>query len=258
MSNRGRFVWYELLTNDPEAAKAFYGEVVDWKAEPWNGGSNPYSILTAGETPVGGVMKLSPDFGYMGDRPHWWAHVAVDDVDEAARRVQKLGGRILKPGTDIPKVGRFAIVADPQGALLSVFMSQGDPMPGPDLMRRGGVSWHELHTTDRESALRFYAGLFGWQPASTLDLGTMGKYQMFRHPDDPENAPMGGMFDSAKATNAPPHWLYYVNVDAMDGALARVRDNGGKVLNGPMDVPGGRAAQCRDPQGAYFALFSQK
>jgi predicted enzyme related to lactoylglutathione lyase len=256
---KGRFVWYELLTSDPEAAKRFYGAVVGWKAEAWNGNSAPYSILKADETPVGGVMKLLPEFEYTGKTPHWWAHVGVANVDAAARRAAELGGRILKPGTDIPEVGRFAIVADPQGALISVFEPGGDPMPPPDPMRTGCVSWHELHTTDQKSALRFYSAMFGWKPANALDVGEMGTYQMFRHAEAPENAPMGGMFDSAKAMNAAPHWLYYVNVQAMDPALGRVRQAGGRVLNGPMDVPGGgRAAQCRDPQGADFALFSMK
>lgn len=130
-------------------------------------------------------------------------------------------------------------------------------MPSPDPMRTGGVSWHELNTTDYQGAWGFYAGLFRWRPTTTLDMGEMGSYFMFRHPDDAEDRPMGGMFDAAKITNAHPHWLYYVNVETMNGALARVKAGGGSVLNGPMDVPGGgKAAQCRDPQGALFALFS--
>ena len=130
-------------------------------------------------------------------------------------------------------------------------------MPAPDPMRAGGVGWHELHTTDHEGAWEFYAGLFGWKPVATLDMGDMGSYFTFRHADDAEDRPTGGMFDSAKKTNALPHWLYYVNVESMNGALARVKAGGGDVLNGPMDVPGGgKAAQCRDPQGALFALFS--
>jgi len=259
MGNKGRFVWYELLAGDPEAAKAFYGTVVGWKAQPWDADAGAYSVLTAGETPVGGVMKLLPEFECLGKRPHWWAHVAVEDVDGGARRAEELGGRILKPGTEIPKVGRFAIVADPQGAIIALFRGQGEEMPAPDLMRPGGVSWHELHTTDLEGAWRFYAGLFGWQPTETLDLGAMGPYRMFRNADDPANAAMGGMFNAAKVSSEPPHWLYYLHVEAMDGAVARLRKEGGTVLQGPMDVPGGgRAAQCRDPQGADFGLFSLK
>jgi uncharacterized protein len=259
MGNMGRFVWYELLTSDPEGAKAFYGKVVGWKAKAWEGDSSPYSIWLSGETPVGGVMKLAPEFANAERGPHWWAHVAVDDVDRAARKAEKLGGRILKPGTDIPSVGRFAVITDPQGAVLSLFTSKGDPMPAPDLMRTGGVSWHELNTTDHRSALKFYADLFGWKAAAAIEMGEMGSYQMFRHPDDAEDRPIGGMFDSAKTMKLAPHWLYYVNVDGMDGALTRVKNNRGKVLNGPMDVPGGgKAAQCRDPQGALFALFSLK
>ncbi|MGE5236803.1 MAG: VOC family protein [Acidobacteriota bacterium] len=257
MSGKGRFVWYELLTDDPEAAKAFYGAVMGWGTRPWEGDTTPYSIWTAGDTPLGGVMKLLPEGEQEGEAPHWWAHVAVDDVDATARRAQQLGGRIRTPGTDIPGVGRFAVIADPQGAVIAVFKPTGEPMPAPEPMKTGAISWHELHTTDHESAWKFYAELFGWKRTTSLDLGEMGSYVVFRHPADPEDVSMGGMFDAAKDGNLPPHWLYYVNVKEMDGALRRITSEGGKVLHGPMDVPGGgKAAQCMDPQGALFAVFS--
>jgi uncharacterized protein len=259
MSIKGRFVWYELLTRDPEAAKAFYGAVMGWRPRAWEGGSgpHPYTIWNAGETPIGGVMKLLPEWEQAGETSHWWAHVAVDDVDASARRAEQLAGTVRTPPTDIPQIGRFAVVADPQGAVISLFTPKGDPMPLPDPMQPGCVSWRELNTSDHESAWEFYADLFGWKRTTALDMGEMGSYSMFRHADDPEDRPMGGMFNGAKAANVPPHWLYYVNVDAMEAALGRTRDHGGKVLNGPMDVPGGgKAAQCMDPQGARFAIFS--
>lgn len=188
--------------------------------------------------------------------PHWMAHIAVDDVDAAVRRAEVLGGRIQSPPTDIPDVGRFAIVADPQGASFSLFSPNGQAAV-PDWTQLGAVGWRELHTTDHEGAWAFYRELFGWTEATTFDMGESGSYRVFRHADDPQDAMMGGMFNAAAQENRPPQWLFYVNVDSMQGALARIRANGGRLLAGPMPVPGGgQSAHCVDPQGARFAIFS--
>ncbi len=258
MGNEGRFVWYELLTRDTEAAKAFYTEVIGWSTQPFEGSGQPYSMWLAGETPVGGVMRLLPEHEAGGLTPQWWAHVAVDDVDAAARRAEELGATIRTPGTDIPEIGRFAVVDDPQGALIALFTRKGEPMPPPDRMKVGSVGWHELNTTDHESAWKFYSELFGWKHTTSMDMGPeWGTYFMFRNPDDPEDRSAGGMFDAAKQAGMPPKWLYYVNVEAMDPAVGRIEAGGGKLLTGPMDVPGGgRAAQALDPQGVHFAIFS--
>ncbi len=96
-----------------------------------------------------------------------------------------------------------------------------------------------------------------WTHATTMDMGEYGSYSVFRHPDDPEGSMMGGMFDAARWEERAPEWLHYVNVDGMDAATERIRDGGGRVLFGPMDVPGGgRSAQCMDPQGGRFAVFA--
>ncbi len=251
MSYRGRGVWYDLMTDDVEAAKAFYTEVVGWKVQEWGEGPG-YSMWVAGETPVGGVTEQA------GVPPHWMAHLAVEDVDAAAARAEELGGRVLTPGTDIPEVGRFAIVADPQGASFSLF-TPGAGSEAPARPETGFFEWHELHTTDHASAWEFYSALFGWKHSSTMDMGEMGSYLIFRHPDDAEDVPTGAMFDAAKWDEKPPHWLYYVRVDDLDAAVARTRDRGGQVLHGPMEIPGGgRMAQCLDPQGGRFALVSQE
>jgi predicted enzyme related to lactoylglutathione lyase len=248
MSTSGHFVWYDLLTNVAEAAKAFYSRVAGWTTQPW--GEDSYAMWVAGETPIGGVMQF-PQVP-----PYWMAHLSVDDVDAAARRAQELGGRIQQPPTDIPQVGRFAVVADPQGAQFSLFRSNAGSTV-PDGRTVGHIGWRELHTTDHEGAWEFYRQLFGWQPATTFDMGPAGTYRVFRHPDDPQDGMTGGMFNGATLKSTAPHWLYYINVDTMEGALGRVREAGGKVLEGPMDVPGGgTSAHCMDPQGARFAVFS--
>lgn len=119
----------------------------------------------------------------------------------------------------------------------------------------GRFVWYELLTDDPEGAKAFYGEVMGLGTEPWT--GDDKPYAMFRHSDDAENAPTGGMSDMCEEMGIPPMWLYYVGVDGIDGALARTRQHGGAVLNGPMEVPGGGfAAQCRDPQGAMFALFS--
>jgi uncharacterized protein len=247
-STSGRFVWYDLLTTDAEAAKAFYTAAVGWTVQSWGEGS--YAVWLAGETQIGGVMEYPPV------PPHWMAHVSVDDVDAAARRAEELGGRIQAPPADIPNVGRFAVVADPQGASFSLFRPNGEVVvPDGKLVR--GVGWRELHATDHDGVWPFYRDLFGWKEVSTFDMGEPGTYRIFRHPADQEDAFLGGMFNGAALETRPPHWLYYVNVDSMDGALSRIEKAGGKLLEGPMPVAsGGQSAHCMDPQGARFAIFA--
>lgn len=259
MSIKGRFVWYDLMTNDVKGAQAFYTETIGWKTEGWEQGD--YTMWKAGDTMLGGVMELPPELAQGGVPPHWIAYVAVDDVDAAAKRATELGGKIHKPGTDIPEVGRFAVVADPQGAVIALYRSKdASQMTAPDRQAPGLVGWHELNTTDYESSWKFYSQLFGWEHTSAMDMGEgLGQYFMFRHGDDAKDASMGGMSNVAKSMNMPPHWLYYFNVDAIDGAIDRIKSKGGKILNGPMEVPGGgKIAQCMDPQGGAFAVFAMK
>jgi len=252
-SDRGRFVWYDLMTPDPTAATAFYTAVVGWGTQDWTSpdGKMPYTMWTAGKTTIGGMMSLPKELADRGVPPHWIAYISTPDVDATAAQAKQLGGKVLNPPTDIPTVGRFAVLADPQGAAFMVFKPltpaaapNGPPTPGH-------FSWHELHTTDHVKALEFYTALFGWEQTQSMDMGDMGIYQMYGL----NGETFGGMFNVP--TIPMPHWLLYTMVDNVDEAAKRVTEHGGKILNGPMDVPdGGRIVQCMDPQGAAFALHS--
>jgi predicted enzyme related to lactoylglutathione lyase len=246
---KGRFDWYDLMTSDVGAAKSFYSEVIGWKSTKWQQGD--YEMWTVGEQAIGGMMLLPDEARKMGAPPHWLAYIETDDVDATAKKTEKLGGRVYRSPTDIPTVGRFAVLADPQGAMFAAFK----PLtPMADAPRKAGfVSWHELNTTDYEAAWKFYVELFGWKSTSSMDMGPeLGAYWMFGL--DPKNS-MGGMSNVAKQHKMPPHWLHYVTVDDIDATVARIKKSGGKILNGPMEVPGGdKIAQCMDPQGGAFAV----
>ena len=244
------FIWYELMTSDTEAAKAFYRTVVGWEAQAFEGGQD-YTILEASGRGIGGLMAVPEDARQAGARPVWLGYVAVADVDAEAARIVEAGGKLHKDIMSVPTVGRIAMVADPQGAPFYLIAPEGEEQePAPD-MSPGHVAWHELHTSDWQAAFDFYSARFGWEKAEAMDMGPMGIYQIF-------SAGGGGSWKGAMFnadTFGRPGWLFYVAVGDIDEAAERVRSAGGEVLEGPMEVPGNAwIIQCRDPQGAMFAL----
>jgi predicted enzyme related to lactoylglutathione lyase len=246
----GRFVWYDLMTSDPEQGKRFYTELIGWGTEPWSGPTS-YDMLTNQGTVFGGVMDLPEDARKGGVPPHWLAYIAVAAIEATVAEVTATGGNVLVPPTEIPNAGAFAVLQDPQGAAFAVYRSSEDsPPPGPP--KTGQFSWHELATSDYEAAFAFYQQLFGWEKGEAMDMGEAGIYQLFHH------AGMGGgVFNKPQEMPGPPFWLYYIKVNDIDHSVAKIKELGGQVLNGPMDVPGGdRVAQCMDSQGAAFALHA--
>lgn len=245
--SEGGFVWYELVTNDAIAAQDFYTKVVGWNAADSGMPGVRYTVLKVGERPVAGMMDIPPQA--QGWPVSWMGYVLTGNVDGMVERVKQAGGAVHRPPADIPGVGRFAVVADPQGAGFMLF--RGDGTPAPDLAPAtpGAIGWHELHTGDWQAAFAFYQGLFGWETSQAVDMGAMGTYQTFTV----GGARAGGMFNDPQAP--APFWLYYFNVENIDAAAARVADAGGKLLQGPHQVPGGSwIVQATDPQGAMFAL----
>ncbi len=248
-ANNGRFVWHEHLTNDPKAAIAFYTEVVGWKTQPFGKGDE-YVMWVGSQGPLGGLMKLPEDAKKMGAPPHWIGNVQVENVDATAALVKKLGGKIYKEASDIPEIGRFAVIADPQGAVIAIFTPKG-PMAPHDATKEGEVCWNELLTSDRVAAFKFYSEVFGWKTIQEMDMGPKGVYQIYGVGD----VVLGGMMTAPKEMGMPPAWLFYTETSDIEAAMARATRGGAKVMMGPMEVPtGGRIAMLSDPQGAAFAL----
>ena len=255
-TSHGRFVWYDLMTTDLPAAQAFYTNLTGWKLTPFEGGPMQYDMWTVGENTLGGSMPLPEEAKKMGAPPHWLAYVAVPDIHKTAAQVGELGGTVMVPPQEIPNVGQFCVLADPTGAVIAAFQPAGDmEVPYGDDIPNGFFSWHELASADWKKAHDFYADLFGWVDSDAMDMGPGGTYQMYKV--EGMNFALGGMFN--KMPEMPVSaWLYYVKVADVDAAVAYVQENGGKLLNGPMEVPGGdRVAQCMDPQGAAFAVHGK-
>lgn len=248
-----KFIWYDLTTPDMQASADFYAHVVGWNVRDSGMPGGAYSLLSANGIDVGGLMPPPPG---MDMPPVWTGYVYSADVDRDAARAATLGGRICSPASDIPGVGRFAVLADPSGAVFIAFKPNAteEPKPVPD-GTPGHIGWRELMSADWQKDFAFYEALFGWKKTQAMDMGPMGTYQLF------ETGPgqTGGMMTKPAGDPTPPHWNYYLNVDAMAAGIARAKAKGGKVLMEPMEVPGGGfACNCIDPQGAMFSLFSSK
>lgn len=251
-ANPSKFVWYELMTSDVDAAEHFYKTVVGWNSEAWDGGEMHYVIMKAGDASVAGVMAIPKEAE--GMRPAWLGYLYAADVDAATESVRKAGGKVFREPDDIPDVGRFSVVADPQGAVFMLFTPKGEGSSPAAPMTPGHIGWHELLATDWQSAFDFYASQFRWTKGDAIDMGPMGTYQLF---EAGGNA-IGGMMTKPPQIPAP-YWLYYFNVSDIDAATERVTQNKGQVVMGPIEVPGGAwITQCTDPQGALFALVGTR
>lgn len=248
------FVWYELMTSDLPAATRFYTHVLGWQTQD-AGMPFPYTLASAGGQSFAGLMTLPADAAQAGARPGWTGYVAVADCDAFVARAQAAGATLCHPAQDIPGVGRFATLQDPQGAVFVAFRDHGSTPPAVSPPATAGtVGWHELITGDSQAALAWYGQLLGWTPTESVDMGPAGQYRMFAT----GGHSAGGMMDRPPEVPASM-WLYYFNVEALDPALARLKEAGGTVCLEPMEVPGGAwVANAIDPQGAMFALVAMR
>lgn len=259
LTDEGKPIWFELNAIDQDAAQAFYEAVAGWcvapSPMPEHGG---YRIAEADGSPVAGIRQSMPEAPGL---PGWAVYLATQDVDATAARVVDLGGQIRFGPVDIPQVGRFAMVSDPQDVVFAV-MTPAIPaesrafgqVPLGTARTLGHGVWVELATPDPEAAFTFYGALFGWEKLGAMPMGGMGEYAFIGRGDLRPGAVM-----SSAATGAPARWNWYVHVADIDAALATVRDTGGTVLQGPDPIPGGSySANIADPAGNRLGLAGQR
>jgi predicted enzyme related to lactoylglutathione lyase len=248
----GTFIWYDQMSDDLSGSERFYSKVVGWTLGPNTMNDQRYTLLKAGEAAVGGLMPIPEDA--QGVPPMWMGYIAVNDVAAYAEKVKAAGGAIHRGPTEIPNVGVFAIAADPDGAGFLLFRGSSEGAPAYDPTGPGHVGWRELNAGDGEKAFAFYAGLFGWTKTQAMPMGPSNVYQLFATRSGQD----GAIFTKDAATPRP-FWRYYFNVEAIDAAIERVKAAGGKITNGPHEVPGNRwIVHALDPQNAAFALVAPK
>ena len=259
-----RFIWYELMTGDPAGAKSFYDRVVGWTIAADPDTTTPgieYRHIQRGDGGfAGGVLTLTPEMTANGARPCWMGYLHVADVDAAVAAFTNEGSTVLMPATDVPDVGRIAMITDPQGVPIYIMTPkppEGREGSGNDVYDRNAnhhISWNELLTPDPAGAKAFYSRHFGFEFNGSMPMGDLGDYEFMEDGGEvigavmpkPMEMPMGG-------------WNYYIHVADIDASTAAAKANGGQILMGPMEVPGGEwVINGIDPQGAPFSLVGTK
>ncbi len=250
----GTPIWYELMTTDADGAERFYADVVGWSVAPAPGDAGAmtgYRILTAPDGQgVGGLMVLPADAPM---KAGWFSYIGVRDVDGTADKIRQLGGGVHMGPMDIPGVGRFAFVTDPQG--MPFYIMRGDSPESSTAFGTapGHCGWNELVTSDHKAALDFYGRMFGWENKETMSMGEMGDYCFVDHAGQRLGAVM------TAGAGWPTRWSYYFTVPSIDAAVEKIEQGGGTVRQGPHEVPGGAfIVLATDPQGAAFALSGGK
>jgi len=252
----GAWIWYELLTTDAGAAKAFYESVLDWAIAPGDQPPLNYGhIARADGREIGGVLPLSDEMIAQGARPCWLGYIAVDDLDTTLATVIAQGGALLMPRMDIDE-GSFALVADPHGAPFYLMQPTPRAGSGPSVAfgeGLGSCAWNELAAGDVNSALPFYRSIFSWGEDEPHNMGDFGLYHLLTR----EGGQIGGAM-TKMPQDPTPHWNYYFRVASIKTAAATVTAQGGQLVMGPMQVPGGMWILVGiDPQGAFFALLAE-
>ena len=254
----GSFIWYELLTTDSNAAAKFYSAVVGWKiagrADPMEDGRDYRTIGRSDGGSAGGLFQLTADMLKHGAKPTWLGYLHVNDVDAAVAAIEADGGKKLMK-MDLP-VGQIAMVTDPMGTPFYV-MSPIPPPGKPDAVSdvfdpkaEQRVRWNELQSPDLARAKTFYAKHFGFEFNEVMPMGAMGDYCFVDH---------GGLRLGAimqKPEQSPiASWLFYFGAPSAAAAKRAIEAGGGKITNGPHQVPGGDwIVTATDPQGAPFGV----
>jgi uncharacterized protein len=259
MGNKhGDFIWYELMANDADAAARFYGPLLGWSI----GNQPEYHEIQAGDGEgVGGILPLTPEMKSGGARPAWVGYIAVDNVDETVSAIEAAGGKTYMPARDMDGIGRFAMMADPQGVPFYI-MRPTPPADRPDAVSTafaaevpiaGHCAWNELSTTDPDAAKDFYGKAFGWKKDGEMDMGQLGKYEFLRH-----GFMLGAVMPKMPQQQVPA-WTYYFRVPDIDAAMVTIKESGGNILQGPDEIPGGEfSLNVIDPQGAAFGLVGKR
>jgi len=245
----GTFSWADLSTSDVDGAKAFYAGLFGWEAQDLPiGPGEIYSMQQVRGQNVAAISAQRPEQAQAGIPPLWNSYVTVADADATAARAAELGGTVHAPAFDVMDAGRMAVIADPQGAVFSVWQPK-DNIGAQLVTTPGALCWNELTTSDPEGAKAFYTELLGWAtqpmeggpvPYNVIMVGERSNGGIMEAPD-----------------GVPTAWTPYFAVEDLDDALARVDELGGATINGPMEIPDlARIAVVRDPQGAVFALYA--
>jgi uncharacterized protein len=241
----GTMCWVDLEAADLDGAKRFYRELYGWEMEEVPGRTTAYTMCRLDGKDVAGIYEQPEDQREMAP-PHWNTFIAVDDLDAATKRARELGARVVAEPFPVGESGRMSVLADPSGAFVSLWQSEGD-MGARVVNEPNTWTWCDLSTRDTDAAREFYSSMFGWQ----FDEVGEGYFSITLG-----DLLIGGMRDMAEdPPETPPNWMPYFVVERLEDALARAEKQGGTVIVPPRDVPAGRFAVFADSAGVFSSLF---
>jgi predicted enzyme related to lactoylglutathione lyase len=257
----GNFIWYELMTPDPDASKTFYDAVVGWDIEQAPAGPMDYRMIRRSDGGnAGGVLRLTHEMTGHGARPTWLGYIDVDDVNAKADAIAGAGGTIMMPPFDIPDIGRIAMVTDPAGApfyIIKPTPPDGQPDGQSDVFsvdQPQHIRWNELASADQDGTIEFFKSQFGWVQDGAMPMGPMGDYKFIF-----QNGVRTGAVMRKPEQLPVSMWTFYIGVDDIDRAASAVTQGGGQILHGPIEIPGGEySIHGLDPQGASFGLVGSR
>ncbi len=242
--------WVELVTSDPEGARAFYGALFGWEFDinPDPNTGNYTQAMLHGKRIAGMDGRPAP----AGMPTVWTTYFATSDAEKVAERITEHGGSVQMAPMDVMDYGRMAIGADPSGATFGLW--QAGTHTGSQLVNEpGAFCWNELNTRDLDGAAAFYEGVLGvrFEDFPTGEGGP--RYKVFH---TAAGIAGGAMDVSDQLPAMPPFWSVYFDVEDANATVARVTELGGSVLFPVTDSPQGPVAGLTDPQGGAFSIIA--
>jgi predicted enzyme related to lactoylglutathione lyase len=251
----GDFCWIELTADNIERASQFYVALFDWGSEHVPCGTEePYHMYKIGDTAIGGGFQINSEMKAKQVPQHWKSYVLVANIDESLKTAKSLGATVYKDVSEVMNVGKMAVIADPTGAVFSLWQtlqrSEGSPLPSETF---GNVGWHELVTTDTEAAGKFYTELFKWTQ-ETQKMPEGHTYTTFKNGEKF----VGGMMKPDKEDTLGQRWNVYFSVSDLDESIAKAKKLGGTLCYEPITIDVGRFTMIRDPEGIFFSIIQFK
>jgi predicted enzyme related to lactoylglutathione lyase len=248
----GTFCWIDLSTSDREDSKRFYGELLGWHFDDRPGAGGTFSMALVDGDPVAALVDQAPGEVEQRIPSHWNDYVSVDDAANVVARVDQLGGRALGDPFEAGDAGLIGAMIDPTGAAIFVWEPKQHIGAGR-VNEPGCLAWNDLATDDVDAASRFYSELFRWK-IEEIDTGGGPRYWTIGNEGSAAGR-NGGMRELGPGEQGvPPNWVPYFATESVDATLARAEKLGGSTLVPATEVPTGKFAGVRDPQGAAFSL----
>jgi predicted enzyme related to lactoylglutathione lyase len=244
----GKFIWFDLATEDPAGARSFYGAVFGWKFRAVGGAPGGYDLIENAGVKIGGVFRQArPAGAKVGAR--WLSVISVRDAAKTAALARERGGEVLLAPRSVKGRGTHAVLRDPEGAAFGILAAEGgDPPDTP--VADGEVFWLDLFSRDPGKAAAFYAGIAGFE----VDVGEVaGRSRTLLSTAGIARAGIARLPSGADR----PGWLPYILVDDVPATLARARSAGGRIVLAPRaDLLGGNLAVIADPAGGVVGVVN--